>query len=58
VTGYLINIGKGEIVDEEALIHILRTRKIAGAALDTFFTEPLPKNHPLWECGMSSSPLT
>jgi phosphoglycerate dehydrogenase-like enzyme len=48
-TAFLINLGRGEIVDEEALIHALKTEKIAGAALDTFRTEPLPKDHPLWE---------
>ena len=45
---FLINIGRGEIVDEEALVHALQTGKIAGAALDTFWTEPLPEDHPLW----------
>ena len=48
-TAFLISIGRGEIVDEEALIHALKTGQIAGAALDTFWTEPLPKGHPLWE---------
>jgi len=47
-TAFLINIARGELVDEEALIHALETDKIAGAALDTFTTEPLPKEHPLW----------
>ena len=48
-TAFLINIGRGEIIDEEALIHALKTGKIAGAALDAFCKEPLPKDHPLWE---------
>jgi phosphoglycerate dehydrogenase-like enzyme len=48
-TAFLISIGRGEIVDEDALIHALKTGQIAGAALDTFWTEPLPKDHPLWE---------
>ena len=48
-TAFLINIGRGEIVDEEALIQALNTGKIAGAALDTFCVEPLPKDHPFWE---------
>ncbi len=48
-TAFLINIGRGEVVDEDALIHALETGKIAGAALDTFCTEPLPKEHPFWE---------
>jgi len=48
-TAFFINIGRGEIVDETALIQALQTGKIAGAALDTFWTEPLRKDHPLWE---------
>jgi len=48
-TAFLINIARGEIVDEEALIEALKTGKIAGAALDAFCTEPLPRDHPLWE---------
>jgi len=48
-TAFLINIGRGDIVDEEALIHALKTGKIAGAALDTFREEPLPKDNPLWD---------
>ena len=47
-TAFLINIGRGEIVDEDALMHTLETGKIAGAALNTFYTEPLPKDHPFW----------
>ena len=47
-TAFLINIGRGEIVDENALIHALESGKIAGAALDVFCQEPLPKEHPFW----------
>ena len=47
-TSFLINLGRGEIVDENALIQALNSQKIAGAALDTFCTEPLPKDHPFW----------
>jgi D-2-hydroxyacid dehydrogenase (NADP+) len=47
-TSFLINLGRGEIVDEDALIQALDSQKIAGAALDTFCTEPLPKDHPFW----------
>jgi D-2-hydroxyacid dehydrogenase (NADP+) len=47
-TSFLINLGRGEIVDEDALIQALNCGKIAGAALDTFCTEPLPKDHPFW----------
>jgi phosphoglycerate dehydrogenase-like enzyme len=45
---YLINVGRGEQVDEEALIEALRARRIAGAALDVFQREPLPADSPLW----------
>jgi phosphoglycerate dehydrogenase-like enzyme len=48
-TAYLINIARGETVDEEPLAHALRTGRIAGAALDVFNTEPLPADHPFWE---------
>ena len=47
-TSYLINLGRGKVVDEEALIQVLREQRIAGAALDTFWLEPLPKDHPFW----------
>lgn len=45
---YLINIARGAIVDEPALIEALQSGKIAGAALDTVFTEPLPPESPFW----------
>ena len=45
-TSYLVNISRGPIVDEEALVDALRQKTIAGAALDTFDVEPLPKDHP------------
>ena len=48
-TAYLINLGRGETVDEEALASALEKREIAGAALDVFHTEPLPEHHPLWK---------
>lgn len=48
-TAFLINLGRGEIVDEEALINILRSGRIAGAGLDTYCQEPLPPDHPFWE---------
>jgi phosphoglycerate dehydrogenase-like enzyme len=45
-TARLINTSRGPIIDEQALIDTLRTRSIAGAALDVFETEPLPADHP------------
>ena len=45
---YLINIARGEVVDEEALVAALRSSSIAGAALDVFSQEPLPSDHPFW----------
>ena len=47
-TAFLVNLGRGEIVDEEALIGILKSGKIAGAGLDTYCQEPLPKDHIFW----------
>jgi len=44
----LINVGRGPQVDETALAEALRTRRIAGAALDVFEREPLPADSPLW----------
>jgi len=46
-SAYLINTARGAILDEEALVKILREQAITGAALDVFVEEPLPPNHPL-----------
>ena len=46
-TAFFINVARGELVDETALVDALRTRQIAGAALDVFENEPLPADHPL-----------
>lgn len=46
-TAYLVNTSRGPIVDEAALVDALRERRIAGAALDVYDTEPLPVDHPL-----------
>jgi len=47
-TAWLVNIARGAIVNETALREALEQRRIAGAILDVFATEPLPPNHPLW----------
>ena len=46
---YLINVGRGPLVQEEALVEALRAKKIAGAALDVFEKEPLPPDSPFWD---------
>lgn len=48
-TGYFINIARGEVVKTKALIEAIRKNIIAGAALDVFEEEPLPKDHALWD---------
>ena len=45
---YLINVGRGVLIDEEALQHALRANRFAGAALDVTAEEPLPPGSPLW----------
>jgi phosphoglycerate dehydrogenase-like enzyme len=46
---YFINIGRSNVVDDEALIDALRDNRLAGAALDVFDEEPLPQDSLLWE---------
>lgn len=48
-SSFLINIARGPIVDEKALIKALNEGSIAGAGLDVFEQEPLPADHPLWD---------
>ena len=47
-TAYVINISRGQMTDEPALIEALKAGKIAGAGLDVAVTEPLPADHPYW----------
>ena len=47
-TSYLVNLARGGVVDEDALVKALHGKQIAGAALDVFNQEPLPPDHPLW----------
>ena len=49
--GVLVNIARGDVVDQEALVAALREEKIEAALLDVTDPEPLPQDHPLWELG-------
>ncbi len=55
-TAYLVNISRGPIVDEAALVDVLQRRAIAGAALDAYDVEPLPPEHPF--LGLRNTLLT
>ena len=44
----LINVGRGNLIDDEALVQALQDKKIAAAILDVFKVEPLPADSPLW----------
>jgi len=48
---YLVNVGRGPIVDTDALVAALRSNAISGAALDVTDPEPLPAEHDLWKLG-------
>lgn len=48
-SAYLINVGRGKLVDQTALVTALQGKTIAGAALDVFEEEPLPAESPLWD---------
>ena len=47
-SAFIINVARGNVIDECALIDALESKSIAGAALDVFSTEPLPPDSPLW----------
>jgi phosphoglycerate dehydrogenase-like enzyme len=48
-TAFLLNIGRGDIINEPELIKALEAKKIAGVGLDVFSQEPLPPSSPLWK---------
>jgi phosphoglycerate dehydrogenase-like enzyme len=48
-TGYVINVSRGPLIEDKALIDALRAKRIAGAALDVFAEEPLQKDSPYWD---------
>ncbi|WP_248895357.1 D-2-hydroxyacid dehydrogenase [Haloplanus halobius] len=48
---YLVNVARGPVVDQDALVDAIQGESIAGAALDVFETEPLPPESPLWDHG-------
>ena len=49
-TAIFVNVGRGTLVDHDALADVLNAGKIYGAALDVTCPEPLPQEHPLWKC--------
>ena len=53
---WLINVGRGAVVDDAALVEALTARRLGGAVLDVFATEPLPTDHPLW--GLDNAVIT
>jgi phosphoglycerate dehydrogenase-like enzyme len=48
-TAYLLNFGRGALIDDDALIAAVQSKTIAGAVLDVFREEPLPATHPFWK---------
>ena len=49
-SAYVINVGRGSAIDQAVLIEALQAHRLAGAALDVMKPEPLPSDHPLWDC--------
>jgi phosphoglycerate dehydrogenase-like enzyme len=49
-TAYFINVSRGGLVDNDALVRALKEKRIAGAGLDATTPEPLPADHPFWDC--------
>ncbi len=47
-SAFLINVGRGSLIDTEALVTVLREGRLGGVALDVQEKEPLPSGHPLW----------
>lgn len=47
-SAWIINVGRGALIDQDALVEALHKRRIGGAFLDTVTPEPLPPDHPLW----------
>ena len=49
-TAIIVNVGRGTAIDSDALAEALKAHKLGGAALDVTDPEPLPADHPLWDC--------
>jgi D-2-hydroxyacid dehydrogenase (NADP+) len=57
-TSFVVNVARGGVLDEQALVAALREKRLAGASLDVFREQPLPPNHALWhEPGVIITPL-
>ena len=50
-TGVFINVGRGDCIDQDALLAVVQQKKIKGAALDVTTPEPLPEGHPIYSMG-------